>query len=166
MVAGMKQDIRTTLISCITENQAQFYRLAYSYVHQREAALDVVQNAVVRALEKYDTIRDPRAVKTWFYRVVVNESLRFVEKYGKELPYEPEDFQDIPAREEEDSGYELYRRIDKLPADMKTVIILRFYEQLSLKEIAQVTGLRLSTVKYRLYAGLNKLKIAIEEEAI
>lgn len=166
MVAGMKQDIRTTLISCITENQAQFYRLAYSYVHQREAALDVVQNAVVRGLEKYDTIRDPKAVKTWFYRVVVNESLRFLERYGKELPREPEDFRDIPAREENDTDYELYRRIDKLPADIKTVIILRFYEQLSLKEIAQVTGLRLSTVKYRLYAGLNKLKIAIEEEAI
>lgn len=166
MVAGMKQDIKTTLTRCITDNQAQFYRLAYSYVHQREAALDVVQNAVVRALEKYDTIRDPRAVKTWFYRIVVNESLRYLDKYGRELPCEPEDFRDIPAQESEDTDYELYRRIDQLPADIKTIIILRFYEQLSLKEIAQVTDLRLSTVKYRLYAGLSKLKTAIEEEAI
>ena len=166
MVAGMKQDVKTTLISCITDNQAQFYRLAYSYVHQREAALDVVQNAVVRALEKYDTIRDPKAVKTWFYRVVVNESLRYLEKYGRELPCEPEDFRDIPAQEKEEADYELYCRIDRLPAELKTVIILRFYEDLSLKEIAQVTNLRLSTVKYRLYAGLNKLKTGIEEEAI
>lgn len=162
----MKQDIKTMLIQYITENQSKFYRLAYSYTHEREAALDIVQNSIVKALEKYGTIRNKDAIKTWFYRVIVNESLRYLDKYGKETPFGPEEFPEQSKEAKEEDDYELYRKIDRLPQEQKTIIMLRFYEDFSLKEIAQITGLSLSTVKYRLYTGLNKLKIAIQEEVL
>ena len=52
--------------------------------------------------------------------------------------------------------------MDALPPEMGTVIRLRFYEELTLREISQITGQNLSTVKSRLYAGLKKLRIALE----
>lgn len=162
----MRKDVRDILVQYITENQAQFYRLAYSYVHDRESALDIVQNSIVKALEKYETIRNTDAVRTWFYRVIVNESLSYINRYKREIPSEPEDFNSLPAEEVPDGDYELYYLIDRLPTELKTVIMLRFYESMSLKEIAQVTGCGLSKVKYRLYTGLNKLKNAIEEDVI
>ncbi len=58
---------------------------------------------------------------------------------------------------------EVYEEIQKLPEDMKTVIILRFYEELSLQEISEVTKTNLSTVKSRLYAALKKLQKGLEE---
>ncbi len=48
---------------------AKFYRLAYSYLHHQEDALDAVQTAVCRALERQDSLRDPHAVRTWFLTI-------------------------------------------------------------------------------------------------
>ena len=60
------------LITFLVENQARFYRLAYSYLKNREEALDAVQTAVCRALEKQQSLQEPGAMHTWFYRVLVN----------------------------------------------------------------------------------------------
>ena len=60
------------LMDYLVEDQARFYRLAYSYLHDREEALDAVQTAVCKALEKQDSLRDAGAMRTWFYRILVN----------------------------------------------------------------------------------------------
>ena len=62
----------TQLITYLVENQTRFYRLAYSYLHNREDALDAVQAAVCKALEKQDGLKDADAMRTWFYRILVN----------------------------------------------------------------------------------------------
>lgn len=56
----------------------------------------------------------------------------------------------------------LSRRVDALPPEIQTIVKLRFYEELSLKEISAVTGWNLSTVKTRLYTGLKKLRVSME----
>ena len=56
----------------------------------------------------------------------------------------------------------LDKQVDALPLEVRTVIKLRFYEELSLREISEVTGWNLNTVKTRLYTGLKKLRIALE----
>ena len=58
----------------------------------------------------------------------------------------------------------LAQRVDALPPEVATIIRLRFYEELSLKEISAVTGCNLSTVKTRLYTGLKKLRVTLEGE--
>ena len=66
---------RAILTEYILAHQADFYRLAYSYVKDRDAALDVVQESIVKALTKAGSLREPAYVKTWFYRILVNESI-------------------------------------------------------------------------------------------
>lgn len=58
----------------------------------------------------------------------------------------------------------LAQRVNGLPPEVQTVIKLRFYEELSLREISGITGCPLSTVKTRLYGGLKKLRISLEGE--
>ncbi len=60
----------------------------------------------------------------------------------------------------------LYKEIGKLPQEVQMIIRLRFYEELSLKEIAEVTGLNLNTVKAKLYRGLKTLRVEMEGVAI
>ena len=60
------------LTDFLVENQARFYRLAYSYLQDREEALDAVQAAVCRALERQESLREADAMRTWFYRILVN----------------------------------------------------------------------------------------------
>ena len=130
------------LTDYVTKGQARFYRLAYSYLKNRDEALDAVQTAVCRAWEQQDALRDPEAIRPWFYRILVNVCT---------------DLLDPPLA---DDG--LAARIDALPPEVATIIRLRFFEELTLKEISAVTGTPLSTVKTRLYTGLKKLRVSLE----
>ena len=150
----------STLEAYLVAEQAKFYRLAYSYLHHQEDALGAVQTAVCMALERQDSLRDPNSVRTWFYHILVNICLDTL-RQRKRI---------VPLSEWEEAGREdpmppdghLARQIDALPAAVGTVIKLRFYEELSLKEISVVTGSNVNTVKSRLYAGLKKLRISME----
>ena len=152
-----------TLIQYLVEDQARSYRLAYSILHDREEALDAVQTAVCRALERQDSLRDPGAVKTWFGRILTNVCRDAPRRRGRVVPF-PEDGEEPGREDPEPPDESLARRVDALPPEVGTVIRLRFYEELTLREIGEVTGQNLSTVKSRLYAGLKKLRVAMEGE--
>ena len=157
-----KKEIDRLLTSYLIENQAKLYRLAYSYLKNREEALDAVQTAVCRALEKQDSLRDPNALRGWVYRILVNvwyDQLR----QRQHIVFADTDTLDTGSYEDplpDDS--DLAARIDALPPDIATIIRLRFYEDLSLREISAITESPLSTVKTRLYAGLKKLRLSLE----
>lgn len=150
------------LTGFLVENQARFYRLAYSYLKNREDALDAVQAAVCRALEKQDSLRDPDAVRTWFYRILVHECTDTLRRRKKETPAPPEELGEGCYEDPPPPDSSLARRVDALPVEVGTVIKLRFYEDMPLKEISAVTGWNLNTVKTRLYTGLQKLRVSLE----
>ena len=152
-----KQEILTQYL---IENQAGFYRLAYNVLKNPDEALDAVQTAVCRALERQNSLRDVGAVRSWFYRILLNTCNDSLRQRARVVPF-PEGLE-LSQEEPEPADDTLVRRIEALPPEVGVVIKLRFYEELSLKEISQVTGQNLSTVKSRLYAGLKKLRIAIE----
>ena len=146
----------------LVEEQVRSYRLAYSYLKDREEALDAVQSAVCRALEKRDSLREEAALRVWFYRILVNVCTDALRRRKRVVLVPPEEldagsYEAPPPRDDD-----LARRVDALPLETRTVIKLRFYEELSLREISEVTGWNLNTVKTRLYTGLKKLRIALE----
>jgi RNA polymerase sigma factor, sigma-70 family len=150
------------LTAFLVENQARFYRLAYSYLKDREEALDAVQTAVCRALEKQDSLHEPEALRTWFYRILVNTCTDLL-RQRKRVTFVPPDALDCGSYEDPlPADDTLSRRVDALPPEIQTIVKLRFYEELSLKEISAVTGWNLSTVKTRLYTGLKKLRVSME----
>ena len=154
----------TRLTTFLVENQARFYRLAYSYLHSREEALDAVQTAVCKALEKQESLKDADAMRTWFYRILVNVCTDLL-RQRKRVTLVPPEALDAGSYEDplpEDGS--LARRVNALPPEIASVIRLRFYEELSLQEISEVVNCPLSTVKTRLYTGLKKLRIQLEGE--
>ena len=156
---SMEQNLYDSVAAYIIENQNRFYRLAYSYVGDREAALDVVQNAILKGLEKCDTLRNQDAVKTWFYRIVVNEALQILRaRKREELSADREVFEQAYTEPAYDREREVYEAVRNLPDPGRTVVILHYYEDLTLKQIAEITDVNLNTVKYRLYSSLERLK--------
>lgn len=156
----MQEELLTRFL---VEEQARFYRLAYSYLGSREEALDAVQSAVCKALEKQDSLRQQGAMRTWFYRILVHICTDML-RSRKWTAAIPADDLDRGSYEDPMPDDELPQRIAALPPEVQTVIKLRFYEDLSLKEISEVEGIPVSRVKNRLYAGLKKLRIAMESE--
>ncbi len=163
----MAQDIYDRTVSYILENQNRFYRLAYSYVRNEDVALDVVQSAICKGLEKCCSLKNQDALSTWFYRIVVNEALQYLRKNKKEAVSPdgelPEQVYHEPAYERQ---REVYDEVMRLPEPMKTVVVLHFYEGLTLKQISEITKTNLNTVKSRLYSALNRLEKGLKEADI
>lgn len=157
--------MREQLTEYLLEHQQKFYRYAFTYVHQREMAMDMVQNSFVKAIEQLPALRNPDAMKTWFYRILTNECLQGLKKAKRECITEPSEIQDeIYLEKAYEPALELYEAVRLLPPETQTIIFLHYYEEYTLKEISQITGSNLNTVKSRLYAGLKKLKEIVKED--
>ena len=85
--------------------------------------------------------------------------MTFLKRKAKEKPLDDDGEMEIPYIEKQfEAESDLYEKISRLPKEIQTVIKLRFYEELPLKEIAKITEVNLNTVKARLYRGLKLLK--------
>ena len=135
--------------------------MAYTYVKNREDALDIVHDAIVKALQKVHQVKNPMYLETWFCRILINQSLSFVRRRKNTLNLEEvKPF----SREEDWTGrVSLYDAIDRLPPKLKTVILLRFFEDRPFEEIARITAQKESTVKARVYKALQLLKLDMED---
>ena len=160
----MNQEKEEELVSFLRENQTYFYRVAKQYVGDPDLAMDLVQDAVVKALQHRDSLRDPGAVKAWLYRILVRECITFYRRNGRVvyLPQPPSGIQESCEDRMADQEM-LERAVDALSPKLKTVVILRFYEGMQLSEIAQITETNLNTVKSRLYKALGKLRESLKE---
>ena len=156
-------NIYNKLSNYLVQNQEKFYRLSYTYVRNKDDALDVVQNAMLKALEKYKDIRNIDAINTWFYKILVNENLLYLKRKKKEIcTYDKE--LDSVYFENYNENIDIYQKLKFLPTDTQTIIILHYFEDLTLLEISKITNTNINTVKSRLYAGLKKLKVEFKEE--
>ena len=160
----MKQILYERLVQYILENQDRFYRIAYSYTKHQEDALDAVQSAVCKALEAHENIKNADAIKTWFYRILINECLTVLKKRSKVVLTADAAGQEAFYYEKGyEQGGDIEQELEKLESDIQVIIKLRFFEEMSLKEISGITGLNLNTVKTKLYRGLKLLKENIQE---
>lgn len=149
-------------------NEEKIYKFAYGYVKNQDIALDLVHESIVKAIQKKNSIREKKYFKTWFYRILINECLGYLKKRNKILFFEEiKDKENIGTLEENsDNNIDLYDAIDKLPEKLKTIIMLRFFEDMTLDEISQIMKTNLSTVKSRLYKALEILKIDMKGEKL
>ena len=151
------------LTAYLLENQASFYRLAYSYLDNREDALDAVQSAACAALEKLGSLKNQDAMRTWFYRILIHTCIDQLRR-RKRVTLVPPEALDEGSYDDPSPDDSLAKQVNALPPEIQTVVKLRYYEEWSLQEIADTTGWNLSTVKTRLYGGLKKLRISLEGE--
>ena len=159
----MKSSKELLVEQTIIENYEKYYRLAFSYVHHEQDALDIVQEGAYKAILKCDTLREENYVGSWVYRIMLNEIFQFcrkVKRMREELAEDPLLGHEGLAAEEGDN-VALWKALDNLPEGDKAVLELRYFEDMKLEEIAEALGENLNTVKSRLYRALHKLRISL-----
>lgn len=151
------------LILFIQENKGDFYRLAYSYVKNSEDALDVVQESIRKALTAKSSLQKSKSVKSWFYKIVVHTALDFLRK-KKKLTYVDETNLDYLSQNKNDvyQNIDLKRALEELPLKYSSIIVLKFFEDLTIEEVAEVLQEKPNTIKTRLYRALELLRIKME----
>lgn len=151
------------LETILLEKYDQYYRLAYSYVHNDADACDIVQNGAYKALRGSGTLKNAAYAETWVYRIMLNECFRHLRQPRK---YSYESMQEtgfeLSYTEDNCDKIDLRRALDALPEKDKAVIILRYFEDRKLEEIADILEENVNTVKSRLYRSIKKLRDHLE----
>jgi len=154
----VKHEKEELISRMLLDNYQKYYRLAYSYVHNEDDAMDIVQEGAYKAILHADGLRKVEYAGTWIYRIMMNEAVNFVRKNKRECAEVEENMESAEDRYQD---FDLRKAIDTLSEEEKAIIILRFFEDLTIEQVAQVLQKNVSTVKSRLYRILDKLKIEL-----
>ncbi len=147
----------------------QYYRLAYSYVKNAADADDIVQNGAYRAIRNSKSLKQEEYAATWLYRIMLNEIFTFCRKRKVEafdcvstdaLEYTPTE----ASSEDRYEDVDLRRALAALSKEERTVVELKYFEDLKLEEIAAVLEENVNSVKSRLYRSIRKLRLKLETE--
>lgn len=144
--------------------EADIYRMAYVYVKNKNDALDVVQEVAYQSFKNFSTLNNPEYFKTWLMKITINCALNVINKNKKVVQLIPQ-FEVHTGEEVEDIAISLSLRelMDTLHEDEKSVILLKYYNDRTLKEISDILEIPLGTAKSILYRALNKLRQNIKE---
>ena len=163
----MNHKFETLLIRFITEHKEDIYRLAYSYVKDADNALDIVQDSIQKALASADSLKSEGSIKSWFYRILVNTSIDFLRKQKRIQIVDDKTLElHSPAGEDVYQDIDLENALEELPPAYRTVIVLRYFEDMKIEKISEVMNENISTIKTRLYQGLRKLRINLSNERL
>lgn len=148
----MDHETFTTLVRQYTPNM---YRLSYGILRSGADAEDAVGEAVLKAWENLGSLKKPERFKAWIMQITANEA-RKIYRHTKKMSYMESMEEMAPVFA--DDHHELWDAVMKLDERYRAVIILYFYESLSLKEIARALHIAEGTVKSRLSRGKRLLK--------
>jgi len=135
------------------------YFIALGFIHNPQDALDISQDAFVRAFRSISRFDAERPFFPWLYRILKNLCLDHLKKSRHHLEIPLEGMQ-LAGKEKEDRDVKeiLWKGITELPFEQREVIILRYFQQYSYKEIADITSKPVGTVMSSLHGAKKKLR--------
>ncbi len=138
------------------------YRTALLITGNVQTAEDTVQESFVQCCRTLRRLKSPHAFGSYFYRILTRTAWRLSSKDRLNLPLEDT----IPANSNlEDKSYsEIYEAIASLDTRLRTTVILFYFNDLSIKDIAKITGTLEGTVKSRLHTARGKLSQILKKE--
>ena len=136
------------------------YRLSYSILKNEEDAQDAVQEAIYNAYKKLETLKDKRKFKSWIYKIVTNTSFEILRNKKNYIDIEQENIAE--EKIDIDTNLTLWKAVQGLEQPYRTTITLFYYEDMSIKEISEITGSKVDAIKKQLSRGRDKIKEVID----
>jgi RNA polymerase sigma-70 factor (ECF subfamily) len=130
----------------------------------RGIAEDIVQEAFIQAFSRIKDLHDPARFELWFYRILMRTGWCMAKKQAQAVPVDDERMDILiaaadphSALDDCETGLTVKKALERLSLPLKTVIVLHYFNDLSIKEIASVLGCFQGTVKSRLHHAKQKL---------
>lgn len=147
----------------IAIHKSYLYRMAYLNSGSEDAALEIVQETVLRGFHAIKTLENPAVFRSWMTTILIHISSDY---YKKNVPYteinenEPEpETVGISAEEKLD----LYAAIRRLPEHYRTVIVLKYFDEMKQNEIAAVMNIPRGSVSAYLTRAKKELRKSLKE---
>ena len=151
---------RTEFCENIDKYKEQLYIIAYAILKNETDTEDAVCNAILKAYEHLNELKNPQSFKSWMITITKNEALHIKRK---RLNLPGDDKVEEMLSPVLDSYNELWDVVQNLKEEYRLVIVLFYYNNLSLKEISKVLNIPIGTVKSRLNRGRELLKTVLDE---
>ena len=168
---------KETFSTLVHEQQRQLYRIAVSYtassadvlrtcfvlLSDRALAEDAMQEALLRAWKRRDTLRNPAYFGTWLNRILINECKTLLRKRKRQLP--TADLPNLAAPPPDEQAMALRTALFALPEKYRVPLVLNLLEGYTLREIAAMLSLPVGTVKTRIARAKQKLEQEVSVHA-
>ena len=156
----MNKITKEELAEWIECNQAHLYRFALSIVKNETDAEDAVCEAIVKAFEHLNSLRDPNKLKSWIMTIVCNTAKTMCRKKGHEVIVA-----EVPDAEYEEDAYDyiLWDCVLKLSQPQRSAFVLHFYSGYNIKEISKILKIQEGTVKSRIGRAKASLREMLKE---
>lgn len=145
----------------------QLFRYCLWHCPNRETAEDAVQETVLKIVKYMGRYKNKGQFRAFAYKVAQNTCIDLARKRNVETVPLDEISQEIPYFEKSfdlaDADAEILRLTAKLPKDLKEVILLRFAQDLTIREIAEITDVPLRTAQSRLNRALKQIRKELTE---
>lgn len=154
----------------------QVIRLVYLLVRDRALSEDITQEVFLKAYKGLDSFRGESNLKTWIYRIAVNESKSYLRSWSFRnifstwLKDKEKKLEALPTAGVEPlvmhrlKTEEMIRRLTAMSPQYRQVIVLHYYEELSNREIADILNISEEAVRQKLHRARKQLKRILEEE--
>ncbi len=170
--------------SLVVRHMDKVFSICYRYTGNHDDASDCAQDIFVKVYNNLHTFRFKSAFSTWLYRIVVNSCKNYVSKssfrsWNTSLSLSASgdatvcyadiaDSKGAPdaAFEKKEIQHLVMQAVQKLPGDMKMLIILRDFENRSYEEITGITGMKMGTIKSRISRARIRLKEMLKEDLL
>ncbi len=148
----------------VSRYERTIFNLAFRMLGDREEARDVAQTAFLKALENLPRFDARLRFFSWLYRIAMNEALDLLGRRGRQTELtDVHAADDDPARDvaAADLGARVRGALGGLSPDLRAVLVLRHYQDLSYEEIGRILELPDSTVKSRLFEARERLRLRL-----
>ena len=148
----------------------KLYRIAFAYLKNEQNSLDAVSECVYKAYMNMHEVKLPQFFNTWIIRILINScndilkkdnKVIYIDEYSKINKYRTEI---VETEFKIASDIDLYTAIDKLNEKFKSIVILKYLEDMTITQISEILDLPEGTVKVYLRRALGILKIELGEE--
>lgn len=150
----------------IASVRQKLYRTAYSYVRNEQDALDLYQETIYEAYLSMEKLKNPEKFSSWITRIIIFKSIDFIRKASKQFVASDEIFANLCTEENFNSlaqSMDLAEAFKFLDPTYKSIILLRYYHDLTIKEIADLLHFPEGTVKSHLYRAKQVLRPILKE---
>ena len=172
LIEAHKKGDSEALDLLLTRYKNYIFNLSYRFMHNYEDAMDLTQDVLIRVYKAIDRYEERNYFKGWLYRIISNTAINMYSKaYRRESPYleklEVVDDKRYNTEKEYERIYlqeKIYNASTKLKGKQRDVFILRYYENYSYKEIADILNISSDSAKSNYSYALKKMKSLLEKE--
>lgn len=160
-VSKAKKGDREAFLALIDENRLNLYRVARGILNSKEDIEDALQNTVIHSFQKINSLKKDEYFRTWIIRILINECNEVLRK-NKRITYLNED-NDTEFYTDSYENMDLTKAINSLSEELRITTVLFYFEDMSLKDIANVLKIPEGTVRSRLTRARTRLREIISE---